>query len=110
MQFEDRISLASPTGATLCLRHRPADCEAKAIVQLCHGLSEHAGRYASFATFLAARGYHVYGHDHRGHGYSTAPDAQPGRFAWRQGPQRVIEDALAVQDFARQRHKGLPLI
>ena len=33
-----------------------------------HGISEHIGRYDSFARFLAEHGFAVVGHDHLGHG------------------------------------------
>jgi len=44
------------------------------VVQICHGLSEHAERYSQFARFLNKIGLAVYAHDHRGHG-KTDPDS-----------------------------------
>ncbi|MCE7078434.1 alpha/beta hydrolase, partial [Bordetella bronchiseptica] len=35
-------------------------------IYLLHGLSEHAGRYERLAGWLAARGWRVGAHDHRG--------------------------------------------
>ncbi len=40
----------------------------RGVVQLSHGLAEHAGRYDRLATALGDAGYLVYGHDHPGHG------------------------------------------
>ncbi|KQQ93046.1 lysophospholipase [Leifsonia sp. Leaf325] len=40
----------------------------KAVVQLVHGVGEHAGRYAHVAAALNEAGYTVYADDHRGHG------------------------------------------
>ena len=40
----------------------------KAVVQLAHGLGEHARRYDHVATALNRAGYSVYADDHRGHG------------------------------------------
>ena len=40
----------------------------KAIVQIVHGMAEHAGRYDAFARFLNGHGYYVVADDHRGHG------------------------------------------
>jgi alpha-beta hydrolase superfamily lysophospholipase len=45
----------------------------KATILIVHGLAEHAGRYARFATALNAAGYAVYAPDDRGHGHSVAP-------------------------------------
>ena len=40
----------------------------KAVVQLAHGLGDHALRYDHVAQALAQTGYSVYADDHRGHG------------------------------------------
>ena len=60
--------LKSPTGADLALYTYEAETTPRGIVQINHGLAEYAGRYAPFAAYLASRGYHTIGHDHRGHG------------------------------------------
>ncbi|WP_181953169.1 alpha/beta fold hydrolase, partial [Achromobacter kerstersii] len=44
-------------------------------IYLLHGLSEHAGRYDRLARWLAARGWTVGAHDHRGHGRSGGAPA-----------------------------------
>ncbi|WP_201027710.1 alpha/beta hydrolase, partial [Salmonella enterica] len=63
MPFNDQRSLASPTGASLNLYTRKADGKERGVVQISHGLAEHAARYAGLADFLAGRGYHTYAHD-----------------------------------------------
>ncbi len=40
----------------------------KGIVQIVHGMAEHAARYAPFAEYLNKAGYIVFGDDHRAHG------------------------------------------
>lgn len=40
----------------------------KAVVQIVHGLGDHAGRYLHVAQYLVANGYHVIADDHLGHG------------------------------------------
>ncbi|MDF2492499.1 MAG: lysophospholipase [Microbacterium sp.] len=40
----------------------------RGVVQLLHGVGEHAGRYAALAEALAQAGFIVYADDHRGHG------------------------------------------
>jgi alpha-beta hydrolase superfamily lysophospholipase len=44
--------------------------DARAALLVVHGLGEHAGRYAGFATALAGRGYACFAPDLRGHGSS----------------------------------------
>jgi alpha-beta hydrolase superfamily lysophospholipase len=110
MPFDERRVLASPTGAALNLLVRKAAEPACAIVQINHGLAEHASRYARFADRLAAHGFHVYAHDHRGHGGTTAPEAPPGMFARQNGVEKVIADVLAVHELIAKEHSGLPVI
>lgn len=102
--------LQSPTGAALAWRHCAAAAEPVAILLVSHGLAEHSGRYARLAQAMAARGFHVYTHDHRGHGQSRAPDAQPGQFAHRGGADKVIADLRAVREMAVAAHPGLPVV
>lgn len=40
----------------------------RGLVQIAHGVGEHAGRYAELAGVLNRAGYTVYADDHRGHG------------------------------------------
>jgi alpha-beta hydrolase superfamily lysophospholipase len=110
MPFDEQRVLASPTGARLNLLVRKAAEPARAIVQINHGLAEHAQRYSRFADHLAAHGSHVYAHDHRGHGGTTAPDAPPRMFARENGSEKVIADVLAVHDLIAREHPGLPVI
>lgn len=45
------------------------DCpNPKFILQICHGMSEHIGRYKDFAEFLNSHGIIVAGNNHLGHG------------------------------------------
>jgi alpha-beta hydrolase superfamily lysophospholipase len=108
--FSANEKLTSPTGAALNLLSRLADGDGRAVVQVNHGLAEHAARYGRFAEFLAARGFHVYAHDHRGHGGTSAPDAPPKSFGPRDGWLKVIADVNAVHDEIARRHPGLPVI
>lgn len=110
MSFAEATELASPTGAALCLRHEPAEGEPRAILLINHGLAEHSGRYERFACFMAARGLHVYAHDHRGHGHTKALDAPLGSFGKGKAPDKVIADVAAVHDHAETKHPGLPVI
>lgn len=110
MAFERRTNLDTPTGARLNLYVKPAQTNGRAVVQINHGLAEHALRYARFADFLSTRGFHVYAHDHRGHGLTTAPDAPLGRFAGVDGQRKIVADVAAVHDLIAKEHPGLPVI
>ncbi|RWG85543.1 alpha/beta hydrolase [Mesorhizobium sp.] len=110
MSFNEQRVAKSPTGAELNLYVKHADGRPRAVVQINHGLAEHAARYARFADFLADRGFHVYAHDHRGHGATKAPDAPLGRFANIDGIAKVIADVGTVHDLIAAEHPGLPVI
>jgi alpha-beta hydrolase superfamily lysophospholipase len=43
----------------------------KGIIQVSHGMQEHAGRYDDVALFMTEHGYGVYANDHRGHGKTS---------------------------------------
>ena len=109
-QFEFTHEIVeSPTGARLQLNSSLAKSP-KGVVQINHGLAEHAARYQAFAQTLNEAGYHVYAHDHRGHGGTTAPDAPAGMFAPDQGAAKVIADVAAVHALIAKRHPDLPVI
>ncbi len=110
MAYQHAFTLDSPTGAKISVRHQRAQDDPKAIFLLSHGLAEHSLRYNEFAGFFAARGYHFYGFDHRGHGLTIAPDAEMGRFAKRDGEAKVLVDLKRVREHAEARHPGLPVI
>lgn len=110
MAFQSRTSLAAPSGALLNLYVTKASQPARAVVQINHGLAEHALRYARFAAFLRQFGFHTYAHDHRGHGRTYAPDAPLGVFAARNGSDRVIDDVAAVHERIAKEHPDLPIV
>lgn len=103
-------TLKSRSGAVLAWRYVPAAKDEKGVLLVNHGLAEHSARYARFAAFMSGHGFHVYAHDHRGHGETRADDAPPGRFAGQQGTLKVLSDVRAMRDMAAARHPGLPLI
>lgn len=108
--FDETRRWQSPDGADLAWHHQEATTQPRGILLVNHGLAEHSRRYRRFAEYMAAEGYHVYAHDHRGHGETRAADAPLGRFAQRDGTRRVLEDVFTIRDMAAERHPGLPVI
>lgn len=86
----------------------------RAVVQLLHGVGEHAGRYATLIAALTAAGYIVYADDHRGHGRTGM--RQHGGDAsklGRLGPGGVPAAVEALAQFTsiiRAEHPDLPLV
>ncbi|MEI2774700.1 MAG: alpha/beta hydrolase [Tetrasphaera sp.] len=83
--------------------------QAKAIVQIAHGMAEHAARYERFAAALTAAGYAVYANDHRGHGGTHPVGRGHGYFADRDGFATVVDDMRAVTEVARAENPDLPV-
>ena len=86
----------------------------KAVVQIAHGVGEHALRYDRFARALAGAGYAVVANDHRGHG-ETGREQHRGDLSrlGKLGPGglRAAEAAMVnVTELTRSRFGGLPLI
>lgn len=82
----------------------PAKSEGKATVLIVHGMAEHIGRYASFATFLSQEDYHVYAYDQRGHGKTAGYVEALGYFG-KEGWSGVVEDVKDMVDFISQEHE-----
>jgi alpha-beta hydrolase superfamily lysophospholipase len=82
-------------GAKIQVYRWAPEAPPRAIVQIAHGLCEHAGRYARLAEALTGAGCLVYASDHRGHGPSAAPD-DLGYFAESDGWRKALDDLWAV--------------
>lgn len=85
-----------------------------AIVQIAHGVGEHALRYVEFAAVLRDNGFTVYADDHRGHG-ETGRRQHGGDLSrlGKLGPGGLVATERAILDLtgiARERHPGLPVI
>ncbi|MDH6232434.1 alpha-beta hydrolase superfamily lysophospholipase [Mesorhizobium soli] len=110
MPFDRQMHLQSPSGARINLYTRRAEGQPLGVVQVNHGLAEHAARYARFADTMAADGFHVYVHDHRGHGDTAAPHTVRGMFATEDGVESVMADVGAVHTLIGAEHPNLPVI
>ncbi|MFE4710778.1 alpha/beta fold hydrolase [Paenibacillus sp. NPDC056722] len=80
----------------------------RGIVQISHGMSETAARYARFAKALTSAGYTVYANDHRGHGKTAGQvnllgDTGEDGFYW------MRRNLLQVAEIATSRHRDLPI-
>ena len=99
--------LAADDGHKIHTQLWQPDGDCAAIIQVVHGLGEHADRYARFAAAAVERGYAVCAHDHRGHGQHAE---HPGYFAVSKGWDRVVNDVDVVNEFVRQTLPGIPVV
>lgn len=86
----------------------------KAIIQVLHGVGEHALRYTEFAAAMNKAGYSVVADDHRGHGATGYQQwggdlSQLGHLG--PGGLRAAEAAIErLTVMIRQQHPGVPLV
>ncbi|WP_194420611.1 alpha/beta fold hydrolase [Microbacterium abyssi] len=85
----------------------------RGVVQLLHGVGEHAGRYAKLIADLTSAGFIVYADDHRGHGRTGIRQhggpARLGRLG--KGGLRAAKDAVwQLTGIIRSEHPDLPLV
>lgn len=80
----------------------------RAVIQIVHGMAEHAGRYARTAEQLVNAGFAVYAADHRGHGRTAISSQELGFFAARHGWRRLVADVQCVQEHIAAEHPGVP--
>jgi alpha-beta hydrolase superfamily lysophospholipase len=88
----------------------PKNDQPKAVVQIAHGLAEHAARYARLAAALTAAGYAVYANDHRGHGRTVKSAGDLGFFAERVGWRKCVDDLWQLNRHIAARYPGLPIV
>ncbi len=79
----------------------------RGIVQIVHGMAEHAGRYEKFAHMLNENGYLVVADDHRGHG-KTHPEALG--YAKKDMFRATVRDEAFIADYYRAKYPGLKYI
>jgi alpha-beta hydrolase superfamily lysophospholipase len=91
----------------------PAASDPRAVVQLLHGVGEHAGRYARLVEALTADGYAVYADDHRGHGRTGMKQhgdaVKLGRLG-KGGHRAAVAAVWQLTGIIRAENPALPLV
>lgn len=83
--------------------------DAVGVIQIAHGMAEHAGRYQRFAEYLTGKGFIVYANDHRGHGKTAGSLEKVGFFAQKNGWHLVTDDLKQLTDMIAEQNPGLPI-
>jgi alpha-beta hydrolase superfamily lysophospholipase len=81
----------------------------RAVLQVAHGMGEHALRYKAPLGPLVAAGWAIYSDDHRGHGLTVAGPEALGDFG-DNGAALIVEDLRRLTSLARAEHPDLPLV
>ena len=80
----------------------------RAVLQIVHGIAEHAARYDEFATFMAHQGFLVVAEDHMGHGGSIGNSGVPGYFEG--GWFKAAADCHRLLSYTRLEQPDIPYI
>jgi len=107
----ERGSFLSSDGKNTIATYRmEPEGQVRGIVQICHGMCEHIGRYERFAAFLCAHGFAVGGNDHLGHGQTAATLEDLGYMAKRDGVDLVLSDLHTMTGILRRGREDIPFI
>lgn len=109
--IENSFSITDPIGVNIHVYEwlPEPDASIRGVVQISHGMTETAARYARFAEALTSVGYAVYANDHRGHGKTAGKvdllgDTGENGFYW------MRRNLLQVAAIACSRHEGIPIV
>jgi len=80
----------------------------KGIIQVIHGLAEHAKRYGRFAQFATSNGFIVVADDHRGHGKTAKNEEELGYLGEKDGFQKMVEDEYLLTKLMKEKYPNLP--
>lgn len=78
--------------------------DAKAVIQIIHGMEEHQERYENFIKSLNESGFSVVSSDMRGHGSSAE---NLGHFKDKNGYVELIEDQKAITHFIKEMYPNI---
>ncbi len=106
---ETTFSFAAADGSNIAVYRWTGEQPPKAVVQIAHGMGEHAARYRRLAEALTAAGYEVYANDHRGHGMTAGSADHHGDLGLG-GWHGLVSDLGELGAIARREHPGIPLV
>ncbi|HEX4210670.1 MAG TPA: alpha/beta fold hydrolase [Candidatus Binataceae bacterium] len=110
MKIEESVhSITASDGSAIRVYSWKSPAPVRGVVQIAHGMGEHAQRYRPIAHALVNAGYAVYANDHRGHGELAANAKALGDFGPGGFPS-LVDDMTVVTRMARNAEKGKMLV
>jgi alpha-beta hydrolase superfamily lysophospholipase len=100
----DAFTLTDAGGEPIFVYRWLPEDPARAVVQIVHGMAEHAARYERFAQALTGAGFAVYADDHRGHGKTAGELSRVGILARQHGYRWLIADERMLTKQIRDEH------
>ncbi|HEY5586969.1 MAG TPA: alpha/beta fold hydrolase [Ruminiclostridium sp.] len=80
----------------------------RAVLQIFHGMAEHAGRYDRLAKYLNTQGIVVFGDDHRGHGKTSQLNGKLGVIG-KNGFYNIVEDEYMITKMLKEKYPHIPI-
>ncbi|NLM73300.1 MAG: alpha/beta hydrolase [Clostridiaceae bacterium] len=80
----------------------------KAVVQIFHGMAEHALRYERFAKVLNSHGIVAFADDHRGHGITGTTNGKLGSIG-KDGFNKIVEDENMITNMIKEKYPDIPV-
>ena len=96
-------------GRIFCYRWSPSDVPVRGVLQVAHGMGEHALRYLEPLTPIIESGIVVYANDHRGHGRTAATKEALGDFS-KGGFPALVEEMAILSRLIRKEYPGYKII
>ncbi|PER21287.1 alpha/beta hydrolase [Bacillus cereus] len=93
-------------GSEIYLRKWLPEGNPLGIIQIAHGMTEHAGVYTDFIDALLEAGYGVYAHDHKGHGKTVKREEDYGHFEPNIGWNQAVSDVVFVSEMIKEEQTG----
>ncbi len=106
---ETTFSFRSDDGTEVAAYRWIGSDDPRGIVQIAHGMGEHAARYRRLASAFTDAGFVVYADDHRGHGRTAGSLDQLGDFGPGGWPG-LMSDIAQLAAIARDEFPGLPSV
>lgn len=82
----------------------------RGVIQIAHGVGEHAGRYERIANRLRKEGFTIYANDHRAHGKTAEIKRLYGYYDGENYFEDAVEDMHILTALIRNEHPKKPLI
>lgn len=103
---KDMFQFDGADGTPITAYRWPAIGPVRGVLQIAHGMGEHALRYLEPLKPLREAGIAIYANDHRGHGKTakTLGDFGPGGFA------AVVDDMAILSTIAKRENPGKKLV
>jgi alpha-beta hydrolase superfamily lysophospholipase len=108
MLEEHRFVFEGKDGAAIAAYRWRKPVAPRAVLQLAHGMGEHARRYPPALDKILSAGFVIYADDHRGHGLTVSSPESYGDFG-ASGFAGVVDDLAVLTRIARAENPGLPV-